>query len=178
MSIYLVGILGAFVLIAGYAYPVKEYTHALKSPKNLLLAGGGFLMLLYSILNYIFLEGALFFIFLQVLINGASILMLINVPEKISIPIISIAALTLIIWSYQIEQSLSTYWFIFGLSIIAIGYVLKSGTWRRNASFCIGSLCVAAFSFLVPDWIFFGLNSVAAMFSGFYTLQLLKKNSS
>lgn len=172
----LLGILGALILVAGAAYPAKEISFPLKSLKNWLFAIGGATMLLYSILNYLYGAGAIFFIFLQGLVNVSSVFMMTNTSEKISSPILISLTLGLIGWSLWIFEGFDTLFFILGLSGIALGYALKPGTFRRNLSLTLGSLLIATFSYLAADWIFFWLNVFFAVFSGYYSWKLRAKN--
>ena len=89
---FIAGLVGAGVLVVGAAWPDKKVTHPTKSVKNWLFALGGLCMLVYSILNYLD-GGPVFFIFLQALINVASLLMMINIKDKYDVPIISVLAL-------------------------------------------------------------------------------------
>lgn len=172
--IFALGILGALILVCGAAYPVKAFSHPIRSTKNWLFASGGFLMLIYAILNYLN-GGDIFFVFLQILVNIASVLMMLNTDDRIDTAIISTAGLGLIIWSLTLFKDLSTFLFIFGLIGIAIGYAMKPGSFRRNITLTIGSILIAIFSYLVSDWIFFGLNSIFACFSGYYSWKLREK---
>jgi len=174
--IFVLGILGALTLVSGAAYPVKAFSHPIRSTKNWLFAIGGFLMLIYAILNFLYAEGAVFYILLQGLVNISSIMMLAKTDEHKASKIIAVATACFILWSINLAQGTNVILFILGLGGIATGYVLKPGTSRRNLSLTIGSLFIVLFSYLVSDWIFFGLNSVFACFSGYYSLKLRNKN--
>lgn len=167
----LIGIIGAIILVIGAAYPIKKVSHPVKSTKNWLFAIGGLMMLIYAFINYV-AGGSIFFVILQLYVNIASILMMINAKERFSISVLSLAGLALIIRSLMLFEGTSTIFFILGLIGIAIGYTLKMGTTRRNLALMIGSLFVAYFSYLEMDWIFLGLNSVFAVFAGYYAVQL------
>jgi len=166
-----IGLLGSLVLISGAAYPVRDFQHPVESVKNCLFASGGLLMLSYSVLNY--LEGGpIFFVFLQGLVNVASVLMLSNSHERISTPVIIGLGMVLMVWSLLLFEGLSTVFFIIGLTGVATGYVLKSGTFRRNLALMLGSLLIALFSLLVADWMFFWLNVFFSVFSGWHAWRL------
>lgn len=171
--ITLEGILGALVLVIGAAYPIKKTKHPIYSVKNWLFAIGGFLMLIYSILNYSYNNGAIFFIFLQALVNVSSLFMMTKTSERVSTPIIIFLSLGLIIWSLRLFTGYDTLFFIIGLSGIALGYALNPGTARRNIALTVGSILIALFSYLAGDWIFFWLNVFFAVFSGYYSWKLL-----
>ncbi|MDF2379592.1 MAG: hypothetical protein P1V18_05250 [Candidatus Gracilibacteria bacterium] len=170
----LIGILGAMVLVCGAAYPIKSFAHPIHSMKNWLFAIGGFLMLIYSVLNYLN-GGPVFFIFLQGLINISSIFMLSNTPEKTSTPLIISGSLGLVAWSLSLFEGYNTLFFIIGLSAIALGYILAPGTCKRNLSLTLGSLLIALFSFFVNNYIFLWLNLFFAVFSGYYSWKLRKQ---
>ena len=131
-------------------------------------------MLIYAVLNYLSGTGAVFYIFLQAVVNLASIFMMTNTREKISTPIILLLTGVLIIWSLKLSLGLTTLLFILGLGGIATGYVLKPGTARRNIALTLGSLLIVIFSYLVNDWVFFSLNSFFAIFSGYYSWKLCR----
>jgi len=167
----LIGILGSIILVSGAAYPLKKTTHPVKSLKNWLFAIGGLLMLIYAILNYQS-DGPIFFIFLQALVNLASIFMLSNTPEKISKPTIIISGLFLIICSLSLFENYNTIFFIFGLTGISLGYVINHNDFQRNLSLFLGSSLIAVFSYMEASWVFFWLNLFFAGFSGYYANKL------
>jgi hypothetical protein len=171
MNPFWIGIIGSLVLVSGAAYPVRTFKKPYHSTKNWLYAIGGAIMLSYSILNYLN-GGPIFFVFLQTLVNIASILMMLNTDDRIDTGIITVAGLGLIIWSLTIFEDFSTFIFIFGLVGIAIGYAMNTGSFRRNLALTIGSLLIATFSYMASDWIFFWLNVFFAMFSGYYSIKI------
>lgn len=168
---FVVGLVGAGVLVVGAAWPDKKVKHPVKSVKNWLFALGGLCMLVYSILNYL-AGGPVFFIFLQALINVASLLMMINIRDKYDVPIISVLALGLIGWSLYLFEGYNTVFFVIGLAGLGMGYAMDTATVRRNISLLIGSVLVAVFSYLESSWIFFWLNVFFALFSGYYAWKL------
>ncbi len=168
---FLIGVIGALVLVAGAAYPAKKVKHPTHSAKNWLFAVGGLIMLIYSILNYL-AGGAIFFIFIQILVNISSILMMSNTSDKVDSVIISIAGVSLIAWSLTLFEGYNTVFFILGLVGIALGYALETGTFRRNFALTIGAILIAIFSYIEASWIFFWLNIFFALFSGYYTFKL------
>ena len=170
---FLTGLIGSLILITGAAWPEpKRKTHNIKCFKNWLFAIGGFTMLAYSILGY--MEGGpIFFIFLQALVGVSSVLMMIDAPDKVDIPILSISALALIIWSAYLFEGYNTIFFILGLTGISMGYAFKMGTIRRDLSLTIGSLLIAIFSYIAASWIFFWLNVFFALFAGVYAVKKL-----
>ena len=171
---FLTGLIGSLVLIGGAAVPARPVPHPAQSLKNWLFALGGLIMLAYAILNYL-AGGAFFFIILQILVNISSLFMMLNVSDKIDVPIITVSGIALIIWSLFLFEDYTTAFFILGLSGIGIGYVLNTGTFRRNLSLTIGSALIALFSYLVASWIFFWLNVFFALFSGYYAWRLRRK---
>ncbi|MFC1599897.1 hypothetical protein ACFL3T_02615 [Patescibacteria group bacterium] len=175
---FYVGLAGALILVTGAAWPVKKVKHPMKSTKNWLFAIGGGVMLTYSILGYL-AGGAVFFIFLQSLVVIASVLMMLNTKEKISIPAIIISGIALIIWSLYLFEGYNTVFFIIGLTGVGLGYILKMGSIRRNVALMLGGLLIAIFSYIEMSWIFFWLNAFFAAFSAYYVvkLALVKKKS-
>lgn len=157
-----IGIIGALILVAGAAYPEKKVSHPARAVKNWLFALGGLLMLIYSVLNY-FAGGSIFFIFLQGLVNVSSVLMLLDVNDRVSVWVILGLGLGLTVWSLSLFEGYSTLFFIAGLLGIAVGYVLNDPL-RRNGALLLGSVLIAVFSTLSQDWIFVGLNIFFALF--------------
>jgi len=68
---FLVGFLGALILVGGAAYPIEKVPHPAKSVKNWLFAIGSLCMLGYALLNYI-AGGTIFFVILQIFINSTA----------------------------------------------------------------------------------------------------------
>lgn len=166
--IFATGLIGSLILVTGAAWPEpKKYKHPVKSLKNWLFAIGGFIMLLYAILGHQ-QGGPVFFVILQTLIAVSSILMMLNTPDKIDIPIISASALALTAWSLYLFEGYNTILFILGLSGIGLGYTFQSGTLRRNFALTLGSILIALFSYIEASWIFFWLNVFFAIFSAYY----------
>lgn len=168
---FYIGVIGSIILVTGAAWPIIKVKHPVYSTKNWLFAIGGIFMLIFSIFGY--LEGgSLFFIFLQMLVAIASIMMMIDAPDKIDIPVISISGIGLIIWSLYLFEGYNTVFFVLGLTGIGLGYTLQMGTVRRNLALTLGSILIAVFSFIEMNWIFFWLNTFFACFSGYYVLKL------
>ncbi len=162
---FLTGLLGSLVLVTGAAWPESKR-------KNQLFFVGGLIMLIYSIFGY--LSGAsIFFLILELLVTVSGVMMILNVSEKVSTPIIAVSGVALIIWSLYLFEGYNTLFFILGLSGIALGYVFKMGTVRRNIALTFGSALVALFSYIEMSWIFFWLNLFFALFSAYYLYKVL-----
>lgn len=174
--IFLTGLLGSLVLVAGAAWPENKVQKSpVKSTKNWLFAIGGLIMLIYSIFGYQ-IGGSVFYVFLELLVCLASILMMLNVRDSIDTPIIVVSALGLIGWSLYLSQGYSTIIFITGLCGIGLGYALKMGSIKRDIALTLGSALIALFSYIEASWVFFWLNIFFALFSGHYLLKNLKRN--
>lgn len=120
--IFLTGLIGSLILVAGSAWPeAKNIKHPTKSIKNWLFAVGGLVVLLYAIFGYQ-QGGSIFFVILQILVVVSSVLMMLNTPDKVDIPVLAISGLGLIIWSLFFFESYSTVFFILGLCGIGLGY--------------------------------------------------------
>lgn len=165
------GVLGALVLMMGAAYPVKKVKHPTHSVKNWLFVVGGIIMFVYSILSYL-AGGALFFVLLQVLVNIASLLMMLNMGEKINVLIILSVGVGLMVWALSLFEGYNTVFFVLGLIGIALGYAFETGTFRRNLLLALGGCLIAVFSYAEANWIFFWLNVFFAVFSGHYAFRL------
>lgn len=133
-------------------------------------------MFVYALLNYLS-GGVIFFMILQALVVFSSVLMLLNTPNKINIPLIIASKIGLIIWSITLFEDYTTLIFIFGLLGIAFGYVLKPYTLKGNAALTLGSFLIVIFSYLAKDWIFLSLNSFFAVFSAYYVGKLYEQKS-
>jgi len=174
--LFLTGLLGSLILVTGAAWPVKtNIKHPALSSKNWLFAIGGFIMLIYAFLGYQ-QGGAIFFVFFEVLVLIASILMMLNTSDKVDFPIITICGLGLIIWSLYLFEGYNTIFFILGLSGIGLGYAFQMGTLRRSIALMFGGALIALFSYFEASWVFFWLNSFFALFSAFYVYKGLLKN--
>lgn len=131
-------------------------------------------MLIYAVLG--FMEGGpIFFMILEILVLVSSILMMLNTPDNIDTPIISVAALALIIWSLYLFEGYNTVVFILGLAGIGLGYAFKMGSLRRDIALTLGSILIAIFSYIEASWVFFWLNVFFAIFSGYYLAKNLSK---
>ena len=161
---FLTGLLGSLILITGAAWPDTKTSHPARSLKNWLFAIGGFVMLIYALLNYQN-GGPIFFVILQLLVNISSVFMMLNTSDKIDVPIIGLSGTALIVWSLYLFEGYNTVFFIIGLSGIGIGYVLDAGSLKRSAALTIGSTLIALFSYIEHSWIFFWLNVFFALFS-------------
>ena len=173
--IFLTGLVGSFVLVTGAAWPeIKYVKHPTKSLKNWLFAIGGFIMLLYAIFGYQ-QGGPIFFVILEILVAISSILMMLNTPDKVDTPILTISSLGLIIWSLYLFEVYNTMFFILGLCGIGLGYAFQMGTLRRSVALTLGSVLIALFSYIEASWIFFWLNVFFAIFSAYYVYKAIAR---
>lgn len=171
---FIIGLIGSLILVLGAAWPDnKDVNHPIKSLKNWLFLVGGFVMLLYAVLGFIN-GGSIFYVFLEILVGIACILMMLNTKDTIDTTVISISGLALIIWSLYLFSGYGTIVFILGLVGISLGYAFQIGSFRRNIALTLGSMLIAIFSYLDASWIFFWLNTFFAIFSGYYLLKGLK----
>lgn len=170
---FLIGLLGSLLLVTGSAWPDKRVKHPAKSAKNWLFTIGALFMLFYASLNYL-AGGEVFYVFLQIFANFSSVLMLSNVRENISTPLVVGAGVLMLIWSLTLLKDFNTVFFILGLIGIAYGYVMPAATFRRNLALTLGSALIALFSYITGTWIFFWLNTFFAIFSGYYTWKVRK----
>ena len=173
--ILLTGLIGSLVLVTGAAWPEgKDFKHPMKSIKNWLFAVGALIMLVYAVFGYME-GGTIFFVFLEILVVIASVLMMLNMDDRIDTAIISICGIGFIIWSLMLFEGYGTVFFIIGLCGIGLGYAFDMGTLRRNTSLTIGGALIALFSYLEANWIFFWLNVFFAIFAGYYVIKLVTK---
>ena len=172
--IFIIGLTGVLTLVLGAAWP-EERGKAFYSTKNWLFAFGALLMLAYAALNYFYGAGSVFFILLELMVIVASVLMMLDTPDKVDTVVLGIFGLAFIAWSLFLYEGTSTVFFIAGLTGVSLGYAFATGTLRRFLALIVGSVLVAYFSYLMSDWIFFGLNSFFAIFSFYYLVKILKK---
>jgi len=173
--IFWTGLVGSLVLVTGAAWPeVKDVKYPAKSLKNWLFAIGGFIMLLYAIFGYQ-QGGPIFFVMLEILVAISSVLMMLNTPDKVDAPILTISSLGLIIWSLYLFEGYNTVFFILGLCGIGLGYAFQMGTLRRSIALTLGSVLIALFSYIEASWIFFWLNVFFAIFSAYYVYKGLAR---
>ena len=132
-------------------------------------------MLLYAWLNWLN-GGDVFFVLLELMVVMASLFMLLGLSEKLSAIFISVLGLIFVSWSVWVFKNSQALFFILGLGLISVGYVLKSGSKKRQAALLSGSLLIAFFSFLGKEWIFFWLNLIFAVFSGYYLYMLSSRD--
>lgn len=166
--IFITGLIGSLILVTGAAWPESRgVKHPAKSFKNWLFAIGGLTMLLYAVFSYQ-QGGPIFFVILEIMVVIASILMMLNTPDKVDTPIIAISGLGLIIWSLYLFEGYNTVFFILGLCGIGLGYAFQMGTLRRSTALTLGSALIAVFSYIEAGWIFFWLNTFFAIFSAYY----------
>ncbi|MBU0577414.1 hypothetical protein KJ742_00765 [Patescibacteria group bacterium] len=172
--IFLTGLFGALILVVGAAWPEgKDLKRPMKSVKNWLFAIGAVTMLIYALLNYYFTGGAVFFAFLQGFIVIASVMMMLNLSDKVDIPIISLTGIGFVIWSLTLFEGYTTIIFILGLVGISLGYTLQMGTLKRSTALMLGGALIAIFSYIEANWIFFWLNVFFAVFSGYYVMRMV-----
>lgn len=173
--LFFTGLIGSLTLVIGAAWPeARNVKHPTKSLKNWLFAIGGLLMLLYAIFGYQ-QGGPIFFVILEIFVVMASILMMLNTPDKIDTPVIALSGLGLIIWSLTLFEGYNTVFFILGLSGIGLGYAFQMDTLRRSVALTAGSVLIALFSYIEASWIFFWLNVFFAIFSGYYVYKGLSR---
>ena len=104
---FLLGIAGSLILVIGSALHDRAVRHPIYSLKDWCFAIGALIMFGYSIVNY--WSGApIFFVLLEALVIVASVLMMLNIHEKISTPIIVLISLGLIFWSLTLFDGYGT----------------------------------------------------------------------
>lgn len=168
---YAIGILGSAVLVSGAAWPAKKVSHPGQSAKNWLFALGNLCMLIYAIAGYRN-GGEVFFVFLQVPIGISTVLMMLKANEKMGTVLITVISFALVVWSLFLLENMGTILFVLGLCGISLGYVMTTGTAKRNVMLALGSALIALYSYIVNDWVFLWLNVFFATFSGYYAIRL------
>ena len=154
---FAIGLLGSILLIIGVA------TRSPRS-KDALFAAGNACMFLYALLGYLG-GGPVFFLILQIFIAISTVSMLFKIPDRYDTLLLAISGLGLALWSLSLFDGYSTALFVAGLALLGIGFAMDTGTKKREIALALGSVVIAAFSFLMRDWIFMGLNALFAVLS-------------
>lgn len=175
-SIFLTGIIGSVILVIGASLPAKKVVYPVQSAKNWLFAIGSFCMLIYAVMQYRS-GGEFFYVILEILVNVASVLMMINIRAALGTAMISTTTLVFVAWSLTIFEEIYTLLFVIGLGIIGIGFILETGSRRRNILLAVGPLLVACYSYIVAEWVFFWLNLLFAIFSAYHALKLMPRKT-
>lgn len=171
---FLVGLIGSIIVVTGAAWPESRKIRPVKSIKSWLFAISGVMLLTYAILGYQ-AGGPIFFIFIQILILIAHLLGMLELDDRIDTAVISVGGLVLIGWSLSLFEGYNTVLFILGLIGLGLGYAFQIGSLRRDVALTLGSIFVAAFSYIEASWVFFWLNAFFTIFSGYYLVKNLAK---
>ena len=175
--IFLTGIIGSLVLVLGAAWKDgEEGTKPIKSVKNWLFAIGAVIMLLFASLDYYINAAPVFFVILEILVLIACMLMMTTWSDRLKTIILGIAGGALLIWSLMEFDNPQIAIFVLGLIVVALGYSFEMGSLRRSIALTLGSILIAWYSYLTESWIFFGLNLVFGLFSGYYIADYFKKS--
>ena len=173
--IFLTGIIGSIILVVGAAWKDgATNTLPTQSIKNWLFAIGAVVMLLYAFLGYQN-GGPIFFVILEILVLFSCILMMTTWNDRLKTILLGIAGTGLLTWSLYLFDDKKIILFVLGLVVVALGYAFKMGSLRRSVALTLGSVLIAWYSYLEASWIFFGLNVVFGLFSGYYILAYFKK---
>ena len=173
--ILLTGIIGSIILAIGAAWKDSgDISKPTQSIKNWLFAIGAVVMLIYALMGY-FNGGGIFFVILEILVLVSCILMMTTWSDRLKTIILAVAGTGLVIWSLYEFNDQKIILFVLGLVVVALGYAFQMGTLRRSIALTVGSILIAAYSYLEPNWIFFGLNLVFALFSGYYVLAYFRR---
>jgi len=169
-SISLLGILGGILLVIGASLPLQTVSHPIRSAKNWLYVIGTFILMIFSYLDYKYNGAPFFFTIYEIYLVLASILMFMNVPERISILLLTLGGIGMVAWSVLLFEDYSTVIFILGCIGLALGYILKTGTRKRNFVLFLASALLALFSYISFSWTFFWLNVFFSVFSAWHSL--------
>jgi hypothetical protein len=164
---FLIGLLGSIILVAGVVIPVLKW-------KDGLFAMGNACMFAYALLGYL-AGGPIFFLILQIFIAVSTLCMLLRVPDAYDTPILALVGAGLVMWSLFLFEGYSTAIFVVGLILLGIGFAMEGGSVKREYALMLGSGVIAAFSVLMRDWIFVGLNVAFAFFSLLNILRAMRK---
>lgn len=164
-GILILGIIAATTLIVGAAWTHNKW-------KNVLFAIGNVGMFIYALLNYQD-GGPVFFVFLESLIMVSTVLMLSKVKDFWNALIVCASGLGFVLWSLYLFEDYRTVIFIFGLTILGLGFAFRNGTVRRELALLIGSVILGVFSYLEVSWLFVYVNVFFAIFSFYHLTKML-----
>lgn len=176
-----IGITGSIIIVVGAIYPIEVTKVPVRSVKNRLLTLGTLILLLYASVGYLSWLSVFFinirlefliFIYLEILVVIASILMMVNTNDRRDTWIIGGLGIALLIWSRFLLQWRSMSLFIVAFTILSLGYAFDMHSVRRYIALTIGGLLIALSSYLAASRIFFGLNIFFALFSLYYAFRL------
>ncbi len=170
-KIFVTGLIGGLILVLGSAWPEKKVSHPTKSTKNWLLAIGSLIMFIFSLLGYYLQNAPIFFVLLEGLVIIASVMMMIDVNDKIDTAVLGLGGMIFVGWSLYLFEGYNTVFFIIGLTAIGLGYAFKQRTFKRTFALFLGSLLIAIFSFIEKSFVFFWLNTFFALFSFYYLIK-------
>ncbi len=169
---FVLGLIGSIILLIGAIYPIEKTGKPSKSIKNRCFALGASIMLLYAIAGY-FAWWPVFYIYLELLIMVACVLMLLGTDDRRDVGIIGGLGIALLIWSRFLFNWPSMLLFILAFIILGLGYAFDMHSVRRYLGLTIGGALIALSSYLDASRIFFWLNVFFALFSLYYTITLL-----
>ena len=172
---FLTGIIGSLFAVAGAAVPENEPPkHPTQSLKNWLFLIGALLMTLYAILGYLD-GGPIFFILLEALVITACLLSMTTLEDKLKTYVIIFVGAGLFIYALYLFDNQRVIYLILGLITLCLGYAFKNGTLRKLVALVVGSVFISWYSYLEASWVFFWLNVVFGLISGFYLINMLKE---
>lgn len=172
---FLTGIIGASILTIGAAWPIEKTNVPTKSVKNWLFVVWSLIMLLYTIFWFIN-GGGIFYLYSEILIGIASILMMITTKERMNLRIIGILWLLMIILSIFSFPGFPALLFMIAFIILSLGYVSDMHSKNRYLWLGIWGLLIALSSYLGASRIFFGLNTLFGLFGLFYLVQIIRSS--
>lgn len=171
---FILGIVGSVIVAIGALYPLEKVKRPVMSIKNRLFAIGSFVLLFYAITGYL-AGGPVFFIFLEIFVMVAVLLMFLNIKDRTDTWIISLLGIALLVYSYFFFHGPSMFLFIIAFIVLWLGYAYDMNTVRRFVWLTVGGALIALSSYLDASRIFFWLNVFFALASLVYLIVLINR---
>lgn len=167
-----IGIIATIFLVIGAFYPIENVEKPVYSVKNWIFTVGSLTMLMYAIAGYL-AWWQIFFIYWELLIALACLLMMLDINDRRDGSIITVASIGLFVWGFPSFQSTDMFLFSIAFLVLGLGYVFDMNSIRRYIGLTLWGIFIAISSYVDGGWTFFWLNLFFAIFSLYYTILLI-----
>lgn len=168
-----IGIIATIFLTIGALYPIEQVKRPVDSVKNWIFTVGSLTMLGYAIAGYL-AWWEIFFIYWELLIALACLLMMLDVNDKRDGSIITLVSIGLFVWGFPSFQWPHMFLFSIAFFVLGLGYVFDMTSIRRYIGLTLWGILIALASYVDGGGTFFWLNLFFAIFSLYYTIILIR----
>lgn len=168
-----IGLIATIFLVIGALYPIEKVEKPVYSVKNWIFTVGSLIMLGYAIAGYLAWWG-IFFIYLELLIALACLLMMLDIDDRRDGSIILLLGIGLLIRGFLSSQWPNITLFTVAFIVLGLGYVFDMNSIRRYVGLTLWGALIALASYAAGGWTFFWLNLFFAIFSLYYTIILIR----